>query len=291
MWLTLGSVAGKLLNMAENKKIELSQGTIIFIGILMMAMMGFGGYLYGKVSKLEKGGAATAQPTGQPDAAQAKVVNVTQDQVKALFNDKNIAFGNKDSKVLFVEFSDPSCPFCHIAGGKNGALNKQVQPPQFILKEDGGTYVAPVPEMKKLVDEGKAGYVWMYANGHGSGETATRALYCAKEKGKFWEVNDKLMSADGYALMNTKMEKGTTGGAADNAANQKLVAEFLKPVIDVSFMNECLSGDKYKDRLTSDMVVAAQFGFNGTPSFFVNTRNFAGAYSYTDMKSVVDGML
>jgi protein-disulfide isomerase len=92
-------------------------------------------------------------------------------------------FGKKDSKVLFVEFSDPSCPFCHVASGKNPELNKQAGA-QFTMEKDGGTYVPPVPEMKKLVDSGKAAYVWLYANGHGNGELATKALVLCEGKGK-----------------------------------------------------------------------------------------------------------
>ena len=53
-------------------------------------------------------------------------------------------FGKKDSKILFVEFSDPSCPFCHVAAGKNPELNKQAGA-QFTMEKDGGTYVPPVP--------------------------------------------------------------------------------------------------------------------------------------------------
>jgi protein-disulfide isomerase len=36
------------------------------------------------------------------------------------------------------------------------------------------------------------------------------------------------------------------------------------------------------------MAVAKQFGFSGTPSFFVNTTHFGGAYSFKDMQVAVD---
>lgn len=265
--------------MTQNNKIEISQSAVMFFGVLMMAMMGFGGYLFGKVNSLEKTG-ATAQPAQQQ--AQQPQVTVTQEQVKGLFTDKNIAFGNKDSKVLFVEFSDPSCPFCHVASGKNGELNKQMGA-QFTLVADGGTYVAPVPEMKKLVDDGKAGFVWLYANGHGNGEMGTKALYCAKEMGKFWEVHDLLMNKAGYELMNTTVK--------NDKAKSGEVANFLKSATKVDDMKKCLDSGKYDDRMAADMAVAAEFGFNGTPSFFVNTKNFAGAYSYTDIKPAVDEIL
>lgn len=74
----------------------------------------------------------------------------------------------------------------------------------------GGTYVAPVPEMKRLVDEGKAAFVFIYTNGHGNGEMGTKAMYCAHEKGNFWPVHDKLMSSEGYGLLNDVVKNDKT---------------------------------------------------------------------------------
>lgn len=221
--------------------------------------------------------AAAAKAPSQP----AKPV-VTLDQVKGLFNGKNISFGKADSKLLFVEFSDPSCPYCHIAGGQNAALNKQAGA-QFLMVKDGGTYLPAVPEIKKLVDAGKASFTWIYANGHGSGEMGTRAFYCANEKGKFWQVHDLLMSDAGFKLMNTDIKNDTTKSGA--------LAEFLKSAVNPADMKSCLDSGKYDDRLTGDMAIAQQFGFSGTPSFFVNTTNFPGAVSFKDMQPVVDSAL
>lgn len=239
-------------------------GTIAYVSSRGINMTGQGG---------------TSATTADQTAQQPEDVKVTRDQIKALFTDKNIMFGKKDSKVLFVEFSDPSCPFCHVAAGMNPELNKQAGA-QFVMEKDGGSYVPPVPEMKKLVDSGKAAFVWLYANGHGSGELGTLALYCAKEKGKFWEVHDLLMSAEGYEIMNTQV-KNDVAKAGD-------MADFLKSVVKKDVMQACLASGKYTDRLKSDMALAQQLGFRGTPNFFVNTKSFAGAYSYKDMASTVE---
>jgi len=250
---------------------------VIFFGLLLAGLAGFSGYLYGKVSNVEKTVAVAPTPAPQP----AKVT-VTMEQVKALFTEGNIALGNKDSKLLFVEFSDPSCPFCHVAAGKNGQLNKQMGA-QFTLKADGGTYVPPVPEIKKLVDAGKAGFVWLYANGHGNGEMGTKAIYCAQEKGKFWEVHDLLMSEAGYTLMNTTVKNDKT--------QSKVVADFLKKAVEANFMKTCLDSGKYDGRMNQDMAIARQFGFQGTPDFFVNTTNFSGAQNFMEMQSTVNAVL
>lgn len=261
--------------MNNNDEVKISFSSIVFVVMTIVVLVGACGYFYGKSTNVAP--VVTSQPT--TTAQQPAKVKVTMDQIKSLFNDQNIAFGDKNSKLLFVEFSDPSCPYCHAAAGKNGSLNKQMGQ-QFVLKADGGSYVAPVPEIKKLVDAGKAAFVWLYANGHGNGELATIAQYCAKEKGKFWEVHDLLMSASGYEMLNTtiKADKTKTGE----------LSNFLKSAVNPSEMKACLESGKYDNRLKDDMALAAQFGFQGTPDFYVNTTNFSGAYSFTDMQGAID---
>lgn len=273
-------VKSAVLAVTSTRK-NLSEHYIPVLVLLLLVASFFIGRLSAQVEALKKGvvvqqAAAPAAPAAQA-AAQP---TVTQDQLKGLFDGKNIAFGNKNSKLVFVEFSDPSCPWCHVAGGKNSEVTAQMGKK---LSTDGGDYIAPVPEMKKLVDQGKAAFVWVYANGHGAGEMGTKALYCANEKGKFWQAHDLLMSNAGYTLLNStvKNDKAQSGALAD----------FLKGVVKYNDMKSCLDSGKYDSHISEDMALAQQFGFNGTPSFFVNTTNFAGAYSFDDMKSAVDSAL
>jgi len=255
----------------------------VVAGVIVGLALGYTGGVYRTNAKIEK------QPTQEvvtgnqnTETQQPTAPNVTMDQIKGLYNGKNVALGNKNSKVVFVEISDPSCPYCQIASGKNPTLNQQAGS-QFTLVADGGTYVAPVPEMKKLVDQGKAGYVWIYANGHGSGEMGAKALYCANEKGKFWQAHDLLMTSDGYNLLNNTVKNDKTKSAD--------LANFLKSAVGYDDMKNCLDSGKYDARLAEDTNTANSLGFGGTPDFFVNTSNFEGAYSYTDMKSVVEAAL
>jgi protein-disulfide isomerase len=213
-----------------------------------------------------------AQTTPNPQA------EINMDTIRALFNNKNIVLGNKNSKNLFVEISDPSCPYCSIVAGQNPELNKQVGP-RFAMAIDGGTYVPPVPEMKKLVDEKKAAFVYIYYPGHGNGEMGVKALYCANEKGKFWEIHDKLMSADGYNLLNNIIQN-------DKTKSQQL-ADFLSDVFDSTAMKACLDSGKYDPKLKEDIALAEALKVSGTPGFYINTTNFGGAYSWTDMQSAV----
>lgn len=214
-------------------------------------------------------------PSQQPAAPQP---TITLEQVKAAFNKAQIKFGDANQKLVVIEVADPSCPFCHVAAGKNPELNKQIGA-RFTLVSDGGSYVAPVPELEKLVKTGKASLAWIYTPGHGNGEMGTKALYCSFEKGKFWEVHDLLMSAKGYDLLNNTVKN-------DKAKSQDL-ADFLQPVFDSTSMKQCLDSGKYDSRLKDDIALATGLNISGTPGYYINATPFAGAYSYSDMEPTV----
>lgn len=233
------------------------------------------GSLYTKVTYLEKTSVPTAA-TQQPSTQQPAQPTVTIDQVKEVFNKSLVKFGDDKKKLLLIEVADPSCPYCHVAAGLNPELNKQVGD-RFTLVSDGGTYVAPVPEMKKLIDSGNASFAWLYTPGHGNGEMGTKALYCAFEKEKFWEVHDKIMTAEGYDFLNNSVKN-------DKAKSGEL-SQFLASVFDPTAMKTCLDSGKYDNRLTEDVALASGIGISGTPGFYINAINFAGAYSWKDMES------
>lgn len=225
--------------------------------------------------------ATQTQTANQPDTKDQQP-DVTLDQVKSAFESSLIKFGDKNNKVIALEIADPSCPYCHIAAGKNPELNKEVGT-RFVLSSDGGSYLAPVPELKKLTEEGKASFAYIYFPGHGNGEMGTKAMYCAYEKNKFWEVHDLLMSNKGYDLINNTV-KNDKGKSAE-------LAEFLKPVFDPAVMKQCLDSGKYDDRLQADVTLATNLSINGTPGFFINASRYGGAYSYNDMEETVKSSL
>jgi protein-disulfide isomerase len=277
--ISTASTAPQLSEQAYYPRTAPMQTTTLVI-IALVAILSFAtGYLFSQVRTLASNKTTPTTTTQQTAQAQPDV-KITMDQVKGLFNSQKLVFGDKNSKLLFVEFSDPSCPFCHVAGGKNPEVAKQTN---LTYKDDGGTYVPPITEIRKLVDAGQAGYVQVYTNGHGNGEVGAQALYCANEKGAFWQAHDLLMSNDGYSLLNNDVQ--------NNIANDQKVVDFLANIVDPSFMKDCLDSQKYKDQLSKDQATANQFGVTGTPHFLVNTTAYRGAYSYTDMESTVKAAL
>jgi len=254
---------------------------VLSIGLAFMV-----GVLWQKVSNLEKGGTVAGANTTTTTAAQPSQPSqptVTLDTIKGLFDKDLIKFGDANRKVLFVEVSDPSCPYCHAAGGMNRTAYKDLNSDTFKLVADGGSYVAPVPEIRKLVDAGKASFVYIYSPGHGNGEMGMKSLLCANEKGKFWEAHDLLMSDAGYTLQNTTVQNDKT--------KSQVMADFLKSVVDPAFLKSCLDSGKYDPRLQADQQISATLGYQGTPDFFANATNYPGAVPWDSMKSVVDAAL
>lgn len=252
-------------------------GPSMVLVLLLIAISFFTGFLYFKVQNLEKGG-GTAQQLDQQQ--QPPAVKVSLDQIKKLFSKGAISYGDTSRKLLFVEISDPSCPYCHVAGGLNSSA---IPGDQFKYESEGGTYTAPVPEIRKLVEQGKASYVLLYANGHGNGSLAMQSLYCSFEKGKMWETHDLLMTKAGYDLINESVKN-------DKAKIPDLV-NYLAPAVDSNFLTECLQSGKYVTRLEQDQKTASTLGFQGTPHFFVNEASFGGAQDFRQMQATVNSAL
>lgn len=260
-----------------------STPSAILVGslIITIAILINGGFI--KLGGLKPANTQPApQASAQPAAQQPAQPTITLNQVKDAFNKSAIKFGDANNKLVILEISDPSCPFCAIAAGQNGELNKQVGS-RFTLVSDGGTYVAPVPEIQKLVSSKKASFAYIYTPGHGNGEMGMKALYCAFENGKFWQVHDMLMNSQGYDLMNNTIKN-------DKTKSQE-VANFLQSAIDSSFMKQCLDSGKYDGRLQQDTTLATGIGVSGTPGFFLNATQFNGAYNFSDMESAVKAVL
>lgn len=254
------------------------------VGLLVVAAF-LVGSLWTKVRMLESGGGETknqvsTKETGEVagEAAQQapQKAQPTLDQVKALFKEGNIMFGDASRKVLFVEFTDPSCPWCQVATGKNPEIARQALGARY----EG--YIAAVPEMRKLVETGQAGYVWFYRRGHGNGDLAAQLFYCANDYGQFWNVHDRLMTNEGYNIMN--------GSGADTDQLTGLMA-LLNDVENNGQIQKCVEEGRYEEKLAQDMTTGDQMGAGGTPHFIMNTTVFAGAASYGDMKAEIDKAL
>lgn len=161
--------------------------------------------------------------------------------------------GPKDAKVKMVLFSDFQCPYCKtFYDTYKQAIKDYSDRVLFVFKH------VPLDFHKQAMNAAMAGE-------------------CAQEQGKFWQMSDKLYTAQAD-WSNT-----------DGTAKFKTYAAQLG--LNAATFNKCMDDSKYKDKIAADQAEAQNFGITGTPSFFVGDQYFGGLVTYDQLKQTLDGEL
>ena len=109
---------------------------------------------------------------------------------------------------------------------------------------------------------------------HPGADRTHEASECANEQGKFWEYHGKLFE--------------TQGGARDDNALTDLAKQ---AGLNEKKFKDCLASGKYKGLIQQEVSKGSQVGVQGTPTFFVNGQEVAGAYPTEHFVSVIEGLL
>ncbi len=105
---------------------------------------------------------------------------------------------------------------------------------------------------------------------HPNAKLAAEASMAAHEQGKFWEYHDKLFA-------NQK--------ALDRASLEKYAQELG---LDVGRFKAALDSGKFRAKVEADASAGSAVGANGTPTFFINGREFVGAQPFDAFKRTID---
>jgi len=182
--------------------------------------------------------------------------------------DNDFVLGDKNAPVTVVVYSDPSCPFCGAAAGKN-------QEVMDYLKQNDPSWIAPVPGIiSNYVKSGKAKLIFRYYPGHGTGELSMGYLSCANEQGKFWQLHDEF-----FANQNSIDNQGVLSALAGTVG------------LDSAKLDSCLKKGDFTAKIQEDVESGKAVGVKGTPAFFVNGQKFEGAYSFATFQLVIDDLL
>ncbi len=154
--------------------------------------------------------------------------------------------GKADAPITIVEYTDFQCPFC----------SKVIPALDDTLKA--------YPDKVKLVFKN---YPLSF---HQNAMPAAEAAQCAKEQGKFWEIEEKL-----FANQGELDAAGLTKHAQAAGVN---MAKF----------EECVKNHKHKSVIEADMAAAEKIQVTGTPSVFVQGRKMVAGRAPEDFKRVVD---
>jgi protein-disulfide isomerase len=105
---------------------------------------------------------------------------------------------------------------------------------------------------------------------HNNAKIAAEASMAAHEQGKFWQMHDKLF-ANQQAL--------------DRASLERYAQEIG---LDVGKFKSALDSNKFAKKVEADSAEGMQVGANGTPTFFINGREFVGAQPFEAFKGMID---
>lgn len=147
------------------------------------------------------------------------------------------ALGPASDVVTLIEFSDYECPFC--------------------IKH----FTTTMPQLKAAyIDTGKIRYVFKdfpIDENHPMAIRAHEAAHCAMEQDKFWQLHVKLFSAPGTHTPDQLVARATEAG------------------LDIPAFKACIASGRTTAAIRASADVADRLGADGTPSFYLGTRDLA----------------
>lgn len=202
---------------------------------------------------LNKGSLSAAQVPTQiapnPSSGPTKLEGITAGKYPIL--------GNKNAKVLLVEWGDFQCPFCE-------KWFQNVKPNLI----------------KDYVNNGKVAFAFRDFAFLGQESTdAANAARCANEQGKFWDYHDYLYSHQGqensgaFSKDNLKKFASDTGG------------------LNTDQFNLCVDSNKYAKDIADDIDAGKKAQVTGTPTVYINGIQLVGAQPYSAFRTVIDDQL
>lgn len=243
------------------------RNNLLLIAVVMLAFVS--GSLWSKVKMLEKGTTTTTTAQGttqQPDAAGqvAGATNPGQPQPGAELKivkpdaSKDHWRGEKDARLVMVEFSDYQCPFC-------------------------STFK---PTAERILDENKGKVALVYRNFplsfHEKAQKSAEAAECVADIGgndAYWKMHDKIFAA---------MPAMELSQLPDLASQVGLSKEKVK---------ECIDSGKFANKVKDDLAAGSTAGVAATPTTVVydmktgKTKTIEGALPYESVKTTIDEML
>jgi protein-disulfide isomerase len=162
--------------------------------------------------------------------------------------DDDPSIGSEDAKVVIVEFSDYTCPYC--AKFANEVEDK--------LLENYGD---------------KIRFVYRDFPVHGDiAYKGAEAANCAGEQGKYWEFHRILYQNQREWMSNTSM----------------LYSYAEQLGLNVTAFKACLDSGKYKSEVDKDLQDGRSYGVTGTPTFFINGKKVVGYMPYEEFAKLID---
>ncbi|MEK7111286.1 MAG: DsbA family protein [Patescibacteria group bacterium] len=233
---------------------ESSNNKNILIALLVVAAFLIGS-LFTEVRYLKKTGNQKSQVTNTAPAAAED--NITPQPL----SDADHILGNRNSRLLFIVYSDLECPFCKLFH----------------------------PTTKQILEEYKNSLVLVYRHFpldiHPKARKEAEATECAQDLGQpedFWKFVDKIFEVT----------------PSNNGLNPDELPKLAVQIgLNESRFKDCLATGKFTQKIQEDYDQGVKAGVSATPSSVIvdtktgKNKTITGAVRPEQIKSVIDAML
>ena len=160
--------------------------------------------------------------------------------------------GDKDSKVVLVEYSDFQCPACKIF--------------YLFLKQISAKYGT---KMELVYRNFPLSY-------HANAALAAQAAGAAGKQGKFWEMHDVIF-------------EGQDIWVRQNGANaEKTFVSYAQSLkLNIEQFKKDLNSQEVKTKIEQDYQGGIKSGVNATPTFFLNGKKLPPPTSYGEFADII----
>ena len=162
--------------------------------------------------------------------------------------DEDSSWGNKNSKVTVIEYSDFQCPFCSKGADVISELKKMYKGKIRIVFKN-----FPLPF-------------------HPLAKGAAEVALCAGEQGEdyFWKMHDVMFKNQEKLKPSDLLKYATEFG------------------VNKSKLDKCLEGDHMLGKIKDDIAHGQELGIKSTPTFFINGQLLNGALPVESFKEIID---
>lgn len=218
----------------------------LIIILIMAFVLGFMSGSLWTENRMLRGGAGNtklaADNTAAAEAAAAEAAKKQLEQVPAFDPDKDLYRGNKDAKVVMIEYSDFECPFCN-----------RFHPTMLEVMEKYGDQVA-----------------WVYRHFplsfHPNAAPLAEASECVAAYGgndAFWKFTDEVYE---------KMADGSIYGA--DATKKTVTVDMMVSVAQAAGANanqvrSCLNNKEMSQKVKDSQAGGTKAGVTGTPGTII----------------------
>jgi len=221
----------------------------ILLPVAFILGLSSGYLLWGRAAGIAK--AQQSAAGNQPTSGNQAAANSGNQPVKrydVTFEDNDPVLGPANAPVTIIEFSDYQCPYC-----------------RKWYTEVFGRILSTYANKVRFVYRD-----FPLTSLHPEAEPAAIAAHCAGEQGKYWEFHDLIFG----------------GQLGLSATSYTQYAGNLN--MNIEKFSTCISSEKYKAEVESDLKYASNLGVRSTPTFFINGIAVVGAQPFEVFQQVID---